>query len=154
MTARIHTLHPFLNVAGLPEHARPLMSRLLSEPIVPIASLLRGIATYRLVIEAAAARNGRANVGLGHRIANALMALLARVDDRVGKNERLVIQAAVRYFVIEDDGFGNDLEDEDGLFNDARVVNAMLRWFGRDDLCVALRTPTLRRVGGHRAAVG
>lgn len=40
--------------------------------------------------------------------------------------------------MIENDAMGNDLRHEDGLFDDARVVDAMLRWFGRDDLFVSL----------------
>lgn len=145
MSAKVITLHPFLKLPGVPDSARPLLARLLAEPLLPVKTLSRCVQTYRLVVEAAAARNGRADAALANTIANALLAVLARIDGRTELVEYEIIQAAVRYFVIESDGFGHDLEHEDGLFGDACVVNAMLRWVGKDDLTIVLPTSAAER---------
>jgi len=95
--------------------------------------------------EAAAQNGGRTNAALGIAIAHTLELILARVDRRCMPENLAVIHATVRYFVIENDGFGSDLEHEDGLFGDARVVNAMLRWLGRDDLYLPLPVAAAER---------
>jgi hypothetical protein len=137
--------HPFLSIAGLPQCARPLVANLLLENPDPVEALVSSVAEYRARIEERGAADPRTNVALGVAIASALEAFLQRVDERTPIEELWVIHAAVHFFVIEDDGFGNDLSSEDGLFADARVVNAMLRWFGRDDLFIPLPVPAAER---------
>ena len=57
------------------------------------------------------------------------MKLLSSVKDDTPDAERLAIQAAVRYFVLEDDA-ESDLNSVIGLDDDAEVVNAVLRHLG------------------------
>ena len=125
-----------LQMPGVPESSKQLLLRLLQEDLIPIQALQSVIESYRKVIRDAARKNGRANVKVGDQIAHALQTLLARVNETTGDDNQSVIQAAVRYFVIQNDGTGHDLESEDGLYDDARIVNAVMRYFGRDDLMV------------------
>ena len=145
MSAEHLTFHPFLTLPTLPENTRSMVARLLLEVPVTAEKLASSVRSYRAKIEDVGQANGRANVELGVAIADALEVILKRVDARTPPEEYCVIQAAVRYFVIENDGSGHDLATEDGLFADARVVNAMLRWFGRDDLYLKVPVPASER---------
>ena len=51
----------------------------------------------------------------------------------------------MRYFVIQNDGSGHDLESEDGLYDDARVLNAVLHYFGLDKLKIDVPAPAAAR---------
>jgi hypothetical protein len=132
-------------VPGLPDTSRTLLARLLEEPLVPAGDLSEMVAIYRRVIQDSEQAGLPVNAPLGLALADTLDKVLALVDDRVEPEALLVIQVAVLYFVIEYDGFGHDLHHEDGLFGDARVVNAMLRWFGLDALAVPLPAAAAER---------
>jgi hypothetical protein len=125
-----------LQMPGVPESSKQLLLRLLQEDLLPVRPLQTVIESYRKVIHEMARKNGKVNARLGDQIADALQELLARVNDRTGVDNQSIIQAAVRYFIIQNDGSGHDLETVDGLHDDARVVNAVLRYFGRDDLMI------------------
>jgi len=126
--------HPFMTLPELPEAGKPLLSTLMVEPLMPLTALQGIVASYAKIIDDLARKDRRVNSVLGKAIAKVLATVLARVDDRIGDKDYRVIQAAVRYFVVEDDGGGSDFASIDGLVDDARVVNAMLRWLGRDEL--------------------
>ncbi len=136
--------HAFLAMNGVTEQVKPLMRKLLHEALVPVAALHTVVRSYQRVIREEAQRGGHVNLAIGEAISEALLALLPHIEARTGTAERHVIQAAVRYFVIENDAMGHDLQHEDGLFDDARIVNAMLRWIGRDDLLVRVPEPARR----------
>lgn len=145
-----------LQMPGVPETSKQLLVRLLQEDLIPIEALRAVVESYRRVIHEAARRNGRANAPLGDQIADSLQALLARINETTGDDNLQIIQAAVRYFVIQNDGSGHDLESEDGLYDDARVVNAVMHYFGLDGLKIqglpepaASRRPPVR--GGAAA---
>lgn len=125
-----------LQMPGVPENSKQMLLRLLQEDLIPVHALQAVIESYRKVIHETARKNGRANTRVGDQIADALQALLARINERTGPDNHSIIQAAVRYFVIQNDGTSHDLEAIDGLNDDARVVNAVLRYFGRDDLMI------------------
>lgn len=125
-----------LQMPGVPENSKQMLLRLLQEDLIPVHALQAVIESYRKVIHETARKNGRANTRVGDQIADALQALLARINERTGPDNQSIIQAAVRYFVIQNDGTSHDLEAIDGLNDDARVVNAVLRYFGRDDLMI------------------
>ncbi|MFO0750833.1 MAG: hypothetical protein U1F43_34960 [Myxococcota bacterium] len=128
----------FLTLPGIAEPLKPLLRKLLAEELIPVPALRALVDTYIRVIREASRNGAHVNLVVGEGIALALLSVLARVDARTTPDERRIIQSAVRYFVIENDAMGHDLAHEDGLFDDARVVNAMLRWIGRDDLQVAV----------------
>jgi len=125
-----------LQMPGVPESSKQMLMRLLQEDPIPVAALKAVVESYRRVIQEANKRNGRANFRIGNQIADSLQVLLARINDKTGDDNLRIIQSAVRYFVIQNDATGNDLETEDGLYDDARVINAILRYFGRDDIMV------------------
>lgn len=135
-----------LQMQGVPETSKQLLVRLLQEDLIPVEALKAVVESYRRVIQEAQRRNGRADGALGDKIAYALQALLARINETTGGDNLQIIQASVRYFVIQNDGSGNDLELEDGLFDDARVVNAVIHYFGLDALkIVGLPQPAANR---------
>ncbi len=126
----------FLKLPGLPPDAVPLLERLLQEDFLPIEALANIVESYREVINEAHARHGIANAEIGGAIADASLDLLDVMDDRASHDTRRVLQAGIRYFVIENDGQGSDLATVEGLDDDARVMNAVLRYFGRDELFI------------------
>ena len=122
-------------IPGIPDCAKEMMDQLLREELIPLGTLKMGVESYRKVIHEARRKNGVANTEVGDQVAFALTTMLNRVNASTGHANLLILQAAVRYFVIQDDGTnGHDLMSEDGLNDDAQVVNAVLHYFGRDDL--------------------
>lgn len=135
-----------LQMPGVPESSKQLLLRLMQEDLIAVEALRAVVEQYRRVIHDAARKNGRANTVVGDAIAGSLQALLARMNETTGPDNHLIIQAAVRYFVIQNDGNGNDLESEDGLYDDARVVNAVMHYFGLD----RLKIPNLPEPAANR----
>lgn len=127
-----------LRVPGVSDTSRAMLKQLLDEDLIPVDALPHIVESYRRVIHDAHRRNGRANVRVGDQIADALQGLLRSVTPKTGDKNLRIIQAAVRYFVIQDNATeaGHDLQSERGLDDDARVVNAVLRFLGRDDLMI------------------
>ncbi|MBL8786319.1 MAG: hypothetical protein JNJ59_15570 [Deltaproteobacteria bacterium] len=125
-----------LQMPGVPESSKQMLLRLLQEDLLPLGALKAVVESYRRVIHDAHRKNGRANFKIGDQIAHALQTMLARVNETTGNDNLRILQSAVRYFVIQNDGTGHDLETEDGLNDDARVVSAVMHYFGRDDLKV------------------
>ena len=134
-----------LQMPGVPESSKQLLLRLLQEELLPVSTLKAVVESYRRIIHQAEKKNGRANAELGDDIARALQAILSRVNESTGDDNLRILQATVRYFVIQNDGAGHDLDAEDGLYDDARVVNAVLHYFGRDDLKIKVPEPVANR---------
>ncbi len=134
-----------LQRAGVPETSKQLFARLMQEDLIPVEALSSVVESYRRVIADAARKNGRANSPLGNKIADALQVLLGRVSERTGEENMRILQAAVRYFVIQNDGVGHDLDSAEGLFDDARIINAVLWFYGRDELQVPVPEPVANR---------
>lgn len=136
-----------LRMPGVPDHSRALLQQLLAEDLIPVEALPHIVESYRRVIHEARKKNPRTNVVMGDMIANSLVALLKKVTPKTGEQNLRIIQAAVRFFVIQDDGDGgHDLASQDGLDDDAAIVNAVLRFFGRDDLMIPDLAPRSRRM--------
>jgi hypothetical protein len=123
-------------IPGLPEQATDLFAQLQQEDLMPVPTMKAGVEAYRQAIAQQASRGLPANVELGDAVAHALQQLLGRVNHLTEEPALRVIHAAVRYFLIQDEGHGGDLASMTGLEDDARVVNAVVRYYGRDDLCV------------------
>ncbi len=146
------TDHKFLALPTVPEAVKPLLRKLMEGDLLSLGVLRAMVESYLRVIRDAARKGRPVNVELGEGIAASLLALIARVDERTTEDDRRLVQAAVRYFVIENDGMGHDLAHEDGLFDDARVVNALMRWCGRDDLMLQMPQLAERRRPPPRVA--
>jgi hypothetical protein len=66
---------------------------------------------------------------LARELVSACTKLLGTANDSMPEHHRRAIQAAVRYFVIEEDA-DSDLASVLGLDDDAEVVNAVLQYLG------------------------
>jgi hypothetical protein len=133
-----------LRIPGIPEQAAGMYAELQLEDLLPVSTLKAAVEVYRQSVTRHANRGGPANAALANAIAGALSTLLDRVNHLTEEPAYRAIQAAVRYFIIQDDGDGNDLATADGLHDDARVANAVVRYFGREDLLIPVpeATPT------------
>ncbi len=130
-----------VRIPGLPASTVELFAQLQQEDLLPVPTLRAGVEAYRQNIATQASRGVPANAQLGDAIALALTRLIDRINDLTEAPALRLIQAAVRYFIIQDEGYGSDFASMQGLEDDARVVNAVLRYYGRDDLCVDVPEP-------------
>ena len=120
----------------VPEGAREVVEALLLEPTVPEAALLVELSAHLETIHAAAGQNEFLDVSLALRLTEVSRALIGESRRRDDGARRLV-QAAVRYFIIDDDA-DPDLESVCGLDDDAEVCNAVARALGRNDLIIEI----------------
>ena len=118
----------------MPSEARALVKTLLDEPLLPIPQLRKELHDHVVTIQQAAAKNEFLDVSLALRLSEVSTALIEEGQQHDEQTQRLV-QAAVRYFILEDDG-EHDLESVCGLDDDAEVCNVVARALGRDDLLV------------------
>jgi hypothetical protein len=110
-------------LAKVPVESRPLVARLLDEPLLPSVVLRGEVDAYLNLYHDAQ----RGNESLDPEHAEALAARCRRLLDRVGPDapeaHRRLVQVAVRYFVIEADA--DDDMGIGGLDDDEVVVTAV-----------------------------
>jgi hypothetical protein len=121
-------------IEGIPPVAREVFERLMVEPLRERDALAREVALYVEVIDNAAVDNPYVDNDLGRDIARVCNGLLEGWSTTLPEHTRRQIQAAVRYFVTEEDG-DSDLVIG-GLDEDAAVANAVAAHLGRGDLVV------------------
>jgi hypothetical protein len=124
-------------IEGIPPVARATFDALMKEPLREPDALLREVALYVEMIESAAVDNPYVDNDLGRSIARVCDGLLHGMSSTLPEHTRRQIQAAVRYFVTEDDG-DSDLAIG-GLDEDAAVANAVAAHLGRGDLVADLQ---------------
>jgi hypothetical protein len=122
-------------LAGIPSEAVDLFDRLRAEAELPLEKLREDLRDHVARISAAAAGNEFLDLRLANALANTANALLDEAEHR-GDHERRLVQAAVRYFLLDEDA-EHDLESVCGLDDDAAVCNAVATAVGRDDLKVS-----------------
>lgn len=127
-----------MQIPGLPAQSRSLFTRLYQEPTIATEDLIDAVQGYRQYIEVTYRKTRQVNVDVGIQLEKAALGLLKSISNKTSEQSRRLIQAAVRYFVLEDDGNGSDLASLDGLDDDAMVMNAVLRYLGLDRLKVSL----------------
>ena len=117
---------------GIPEAALPLWQKLLGEPLRTVRDLGRVLRDYQETLATGAQWRGDDDVDLtlARGIGEALQRLLAATTDASPEADRRLLQAAIRYFVIEDDA-NADQQSLVGFDDDAAVVNAVLARLGR-----------------------
>ena len=126
------------NLEGIPDASMDLWTKLLQEDVRPVHQLVKEVKTYQQAIaQRSSVRNANVDPTLGNALADASMKLLTTIKDETDGTRRLAIQAAVRYFVIEDDA-DSDLDSILGLDDDAEVLNAVMKHLGHDDWLVEI----------------
>ncbi len=119
-------------IQALPPIAKDVFARLLEEPLRPVSELREEVRRYVGVIEQAAQENPYVDDILARDIARVCEGLLDAVTEDTPELALRQIQAAIRYFVTEEDG-DSDLAIG-GLDEDAAVANAVACHLGREDL--------------------
>ncbi len=124
------------NLDGIPDASKDLWSKLLAEELRPVHELVKQVKGYQQTIaQRSSVRNADVDPTLANALADASMKLLTTIKDDTPDDRRLAIQAAVRYFVIEDDA-DSDLDSILGLDDDAEVLNAVLKHLGHEEWMV------------------
>lgn len=124
------------DLEGIPDASKALWTKLIAEERRPVHELVKEVKKYEQAIaQRSTVRNADVDPTLGNALAAASMKLLTTLKDDTPPERRIAIQAAVRYFVIEDDA-DSDLDSILGLDDDAEVLNAVMRHLGHDDWLV------------------
>ena len=118
---------------GIPEASKPLWTDLLAEELRPVHELFKEVRTYQQAItQRSQWKDSDVDPTLANNLAEASLRLLGTLKDDSPESTRRLVQAAVRYFVIEEDA-DSDLDSILGLDDDAEVLNAVLRKLGHSD---------------------
>ncbi len=123
------------SLPGIPPEAQPLFDAHYDAPLVSAEVLREELAAYARHIAERTSADDVIDASVGEALARSCQALidLTETDDRLGT--RRLVQAAVRYFIDEDD-VEPDRDSLFGLDDDAAVCNAVARHLGREDLVV------------------
>jgi uncharacterized membrane protein YkvA (DUF1232 family) len=121
------------DLEGIPEAAKPLWTTLCAEELRPVHELFKEVRDYQQTIKQRSQwRDADVDPTLANTLAEASLRLLGTLKDASPESTRRLVQAAVRYFVIEEDA-DSDLDSILGLDDDAEVLNAVLRKLGHAD---------------------
>lgn len=118
-------------VEALPPAIANLFDRLMREPRRSREEMRRRVASYAVSIESLARDVDYLDVDLVQRIANRCHRLIETIHDGVSEDHRRLVQAAVLYFVLDDDAEG-DTSSLIGFDDDRLVVDAVARELGVD----------------------
>jgi hypothetical protein len=120
---------------GIPSESLADWRRLLAEPVTGLDALRLELDFYLAHVraEAAGARALTVSLAVAEGIASACEALLDHLGAAPSARSHRLAQAAIRYFILEEDGEG-DLASHHGFDDDAEVVNAVC-----DDLGLPIR---------------
>ena len=111
---------------GIPAAAKPLWSQLVVAELKPVHELFTEVKAYENALaQRAEWRDTDVDPALARALVEASSRLLGTLNDDTPETTRRMVQAAVRYFVIEDDA-DSDLDSILGLDDDAEVMNAVL----------------------------
>jgi hypothetical protein len=108
---------------------RPIVRRLLAEPLVPVAKLRDDVEAHLESLTRDGGRQEALDLEEAQSIAARCLALLDRLTAAgiaAPKPMRRLVQVAARYFVFEDDAADDDLAF-DGLSDDESVIVAVER---------------------------
>ena len=118
---------------ALPASAAAIFEGFLAEGRVPATELRAQIPSYVAELELATRTQEFLDIGLAKKVANQCLGLLDGIDVDTSEETRKLIQAAVRYFLLEDDA-DSDKRSLIGFDDDARVVELVAREIGREDV--------------------
>jgi hypothetical protein len=120
-------------IPGIPHESQALFDRLHDAPLAPLAELRAELKAYAARIGSATAANEMLDGVLAESIIRCCDGLLDMLEKDTDESTRRLVQAAVRYFVIEED-VEPDRDTLWGLDDDAVVCGAVANHLGRDDL--------------------
>ena len=118
---------------ALPQSTSDLLEGLLAEDLIPARELRAQIPTYIDELELSTRKHEFLDIGLAKKVAGQCLGLLDGIDIDTSEETRSLIQAAVRYFILDDDA-DSDKESLIGFDDDARVVELVAREIGREDV--------------------
>ncbi len=118
---------------GIPSDARALITKLLDAPPIAATLLRQDLQAHLEAVHAASKINAHLDPHLAARLVEVCGALLDEAERQGTDDARRLAQAAVRYFVEDEDG-EHDLDSVVGMVDDAEVCNAIARALGRGDL--------------------
>ena len=118
-----------------PAATRPLVERLAAEPLVDPSVLREDVRAYQSAITDEATRNVLLDASLALDIGDGCLELLDLAAAGAPPDLQRLVQVAVRYFVLDDDGDA-DMASFLGFEDDAQVFNIVARFLGREDLIV------------------
>ena len=121
------------SIPGIPHESQALFDRLYDAPLVSPAELRAELRAYVARIGTAAADNEMLDGALADAITRCCEGLLDTIEEDADETTRRLVQAAVRYFVVEED-VEPDRETLWGLDDDAVVCGAVASHLGRDEL--------------------
>ncbi len=125
-------------IAGIPEAAAALFESLRTEPLMSVESLKQSIIDYVARFDPTSSRGRVVNPIEAMQISRACVRLLEHTGEDAPEETRRLVQAACRYFVLEDDA-RKDTE-AGGLEDDAEVVSAVAEHLGFDYLTLRGQT--------------
>lgn len=117
-------------VEELLSDTREIVRLLLDEPLLPLELLGREIASYQHAIVASASADKELGMAL---VAGATSLLSSAVSESTHR----LVQVAVRYFVMDDDG-DDDLASPFGFDDDVEVFNAVAVALDRTELLITM----------------
>ena len=120
------------DLPGLPHTSRALFRVLYAEPARDLDELRAQCERYAGQFLELAKTNSFIEPAKVRRIARLCVAMIDQVSARPRDHDRRLVQAAARYFVIEDDGDEDDFIG--GLDDDLALAEAVARVLGREDL--------------------
>lgn len=121
------------DLEGIPDAAKELWTKLVVEELRPVHELFKEVRAYQQAIaQRSQWRDSDVDPVLANSLVDTSLKLLSSLNDSSPETTRRVVQAAVRYFVIEDDA-DSDLDSILGLDDDAEVINAVLHHLGRTE---------------------
>lgn len=118
--------HDLDHLAGFPIEARHLFTRLLDQELQSATVLMRLVERHLADLEATGQRDELLNLVRARELTVQARRLLARYPEASDADRRL-IQAAVLYFVLDNDA-APDSRSLLGLEDDARVLAAVVRY--------------------------
>lgn len=119
----------------IPVEYRDRFHALYSAPLVDLSLLRRDVDAYLATVRQVGRMVKLLDMGAAEKLATVSIALIDHVEGGAEEPRRLV-QAAVRYFVLEEED--DEITGVLGFDDDTQVLNAVSRALGRSDLVVPL----------------
>lgn len=116
------------SIQGIPREARGLWASLVGQRLSDETELRREIEAYAALIEKVAREKEFFDQRSARRLARISLRILDRWDE-LDEGDRQLAQAAIRYFLLSEDG-DDDFESPTGFDDDDAVMGAVLRHLG------------------------